>query len=84
MSKNWLLITAVGLTLVMSGWAHAQEGPVATACSTDISKFCADKKHGQGEVRACLESNKDKVSADCKAALDTTGPGQGKGMMPAQ
>ena len=49
MSKNWLLITAVGLTLVMSGWAHAQQGPVATACSTDISKFCADKKHGQGK-----------------------------------
>ena len=58
--------------------AWAQQGPVATACKDDIPKFCAGKEHGQGEVRACLEANKDKVSASCKTALDTTGTGQGK------
>ncbi len=29
-------------------------------------------------------SNKGKVTADCKTALNTTGPGKGKGIMPAQ
>jgi hypothetical protein len=58
--------------------ALAQQGPVAAACTEDIQKFCANKQHGQGQVRACLETNKDKVSDDCKTALDTTGPGKGK------
>jgi hypothetical protein len=59
--------------------ASAQGGPVATACKDDIPKLCAGKEHGQAEVRACLEANKDKVSAACKTALDTTGPGKGQG-----
>lgn len=56
------------------------QGPVATACGQEIASLCADKEHGRGEVRACLEANKDKVSAGCKQALDTTGPGKGMGM----
>jgi hypothetical protein len=82
-SKNWRLIIATGLTVMTLGSAQAQQGPVATACSADIVKFCADKKHEQGEVRACLELNKDKVSSACQSALDTTGPGKGKGKMPS-
>jgi hypothetical protein len=58
--------------------ALAQQGPVAAAFTEDIQKFCADKRHVQGQVRACLEANKDKVSDDCKTALDTTGPGKAK------
>jgi hypothetical protein len=56
--------------------AWAQQGPVATECKDDIAAFCAGKKHGQGEVRACLEANKDKASAACKTALETTGGGR--------
>jgi hypothetical protein len=41
-----------------------------------IAKLCADKAH-DGEVRICLETNYDKVSAACKKALDTTGGGRG-------
>jgi hypothetical protein len=82
-SENWVRIIVTGLTMMALSSAQAQQGPVATACSVEISKFCADKKHGQGEVRACLELNKDKVSPECKAALDTTGPGKGKGTMPS-
>jgi hypothetical protein len=52
-------------------------GPVAQQCASDIKKFCADKQH-DGAVRACLEQKKDQVSAKCKAALDTTGGGQGR------
>lgn len=66
-------------SFALTGVASAQGGPVATACKDDIPKLCAGKEHGQGDVRACLEANKDKVSAACKAALDTTGPGKGQG-----
>lgn len=59
-------------------FAAAQSGPVATACNEDIPKFCAGKEHGPPEhgVRTCLEANKDKVSAACKEALETTGGGK--------
>ncbi len=76
------IITAVALTLAMTGAAWAQgpgQGPVAASCGDEIAKLCAGKEHGGGAVRACLEANKDKVSAACKAALDTTGPGRGMG-----
>lgn len=58
--------------------AIAQTGPVATACKADIAKYCAGKTH-DGEVRSCLTAVKGKVSAACRTALETTGPGKGKG-----
>ena len=82
MRRYWLELVAVTLAIGMGWPALAQQGPVAAACTEDIQKFCADKQHVQGQVRACLEANKDKVSDDCKTALDTTGPGKGK--KPAQ
>jgi hypothetical protein len=71
---NTLLSAAVALAGSMTV-AAAQTGPVATACKDDIPKYCAGKKHGPpgDEVRVCLEANKDKVSATCKEALETTG-----------
>ncbi len=77
-------IAAAALALAaLAAGASAQQGqgPVATACKDDIPKLCAGKEHGQGEVRACLEANKAKVSAACKTALDTTGPGSGAGQV---
>lgn len=59
--------------------ASAQTGPVATACKDDIAKLCAGKPH-DGNVRICLETNYDKVTAACKTALDTTGGGRGRGL----
>ncbi len=58
--------------------AAADEGPVATPCKADTATFCADKPHGSGQVRACLDANKDKVSAACKAALEGHAPGGGQ------
>ncbi|HMN37681.1 MAG TPA: cysteine rich repeat-containing protein [Hyphomicrobium sp.] len=80
MTHTPLKILALAFATVATATAAgAQGGPVATACKDDIAKYCAGKEHGQGEVRACLEANKDKVSAACKTALDTTGPGKGRG-----
>jgi hypothetical protein len=72
---------AAGLLVLTAAQAVAQsgQGPVAQACSAEMEKLCPGKQHGQGEMRSCLESNKDKVSSACKAALDSTGPGSGMG-----
>ena len=58
--------------------AVADEGPVATPCKADVASFCADKPHGTGQVRACLDANKEKVSAECKSALESHSPGGGR------
>jgi hypothetical protein len=73
-TKTLAIALAISAALATGSWA--QQGPVASACKDDIPKFCAGKEHGQGEVRACLEANKDKVSAACKTALETTGGGR--------
>ena len=75
---NTIVASALVLPASIAG-ASAQTGPVATACKDDIAKLCAGKAH-DGEVRICLETNYDKVAAACKAALDTTGGGRGKGL----
>jgi hypothetical protein len=72
---NTIAISALVLAASIAA-ASAQTGPVGTACKNDIAKLCADKAH-DGDVRICLESNYDKVSAACKKALDTTGGGRG-------
>ena len=69
------MITA-SFAVVAPALAQMGNGPVATACQQDIEKFCAGKEHGQGAVRACLESNKANVSTACASALDSTGPGR--------
>jgi len=71
-TKTIVAALLAGAAFTAAAWA--QEGPVATACKDDIPKFCAGNEHGQGAVRACLEANKEKVSAACRTALETTGP----------
>jgi hypothetical protein len=75
---NTLAVSALAVATSIAA-ASAQTGPVATACKDDIAKLCAGKAH-DGEVRVCLETNYDKVSAACKTALDTTGGGRGRGL----
>jgi hypothetical protein len=66
---------AIGAALAQnSGSPGTGTGPVATACKDDIAKYCADKEHGQGAVRRCLEEHHDNVSQACRNALDNTGP----------
>lgn len=80
-----MMISLVALMSVLAtGEAMAQRrepgtGPVAGICAEDAGKFCTDKEHGNRAIRTCLEANRDKVSAECRQALDTTGPGRGQG-----
>lgn len=76
------LLTALAIAAFATGAAAQRgdgSGPVATACQDDIAKYCSDKSHGDRSVRTCLEANKDKVAEACRTALDTTGPGRGRG-----
>jgi hypothetical protein len=66
------LTIAVFAAAGFSPAAQAQGKGRLAACKEDIQKFCASEPKGQGKVRACLASNKDKVSPDCKTALDAT------------
>ena len=36
------------------------------ACKADVEKFCKDIKPGGGRIRACIKSNKDRLSQECK------------------
>lgn len=79
--KTFAIGLAVAVATMFATSAGAQRyepgtGPVAEACQQDIEKLCADKEHGQGAIRSCLENNKAKVSTACAAALDSTGPGR--------
>lgn len=81
---RYLLVAASWMAAATAHPALAQTpgtgtGPVAAACKAEIAKFCAAKEHGAGEVRKCLEANKAEVSAGCKSALESTGPGKGMG-----
>ena len=70
----------VALVAALLGLAtpiFAQTGPVATVCAKDIQKYCATQGHGDRQTRSCLESNRKKLSAACRRALDTTGGGRG-------
>lgn len=72
------LIVLIAVSLGIAAPGLAQTGPVAKACAADIQKLCPNKGHGQGQTRQCLEDNRDKVSAACRQALDTTGGGRGR------
>ncbi len=46
---------------------------VVNECRADLTSFCSDVQPGQGRVMACMEKNKDKVSARCKQAIKDVG-----------
>jgi hypothetical protein len=69
-----VLLAAVCVTLASApGFAQddaPEKGKRFQACKADREKFCADVPRGEHKTRPCLEANKDKLSAECKAALE--------------
>jgi hypothetical protein len=45
----------------------------ANQCASDLEKFCANVKPGEGRALACLSKNDKAVSQPCKDALKQTG-----------
>jgi hypothetical protein len=55
---------------VSSSLAHpAGGGAVREACRADVEKLCQGIRPGDGRLRACLKSNKDRISEGCKTAI---------------
>lgn len=57
-------------------------GPVARECRQDIQAVCSNLKHGNRDIRACLEAKRSQLSAKCRWALDNTGGGWGRRVTP--
>jgi hypothetical protein len=75
--KTLALILALTATAIVPTAGFAQTGPVAKVCAADIAKYCGGKGHTAGQTRSCLEANRKKVTAECRATLDSTG-GRGR------
>jgi hypothetical protein len=59
-----------GVALAEDAPAQQQsEASILKSCKWDIAKFAAKAK--KGEIRATLAKNLDKLSADCKKAVDS-------------
>jgi hypothetical protein len=70
MTLTKALFIAMFAATSFSAAAQAQGKGRLAACKDGIQKFCASEPKGQGKVKACLETNKDKVSSGCKTAFD--------------
>ena len=59
------LAVAAAMLAALSAPCLAQgtgAGPVGRQCSKDIDKFCAGMRHGNAEIRACLEAKRSQLS----------------------
>lgn len=69
--KKSAAMLGVALFFSFAASVNAEVGPfekLGAACGEDIEKFCSSVSLGQGRVLACLEENKDKISAECDEA----------------
>ena len=61
-----VLVFAIGC----SGAAFAQATDPSGACKADYDKYCTGTAPGGGRVVACLNKQRDQLSAACKKALE--------------
>ena len=73
MKRNFIVICAVITIILWGTLAIASDQEKATppmggkgACKADVEKFCKDIKPGGGRIIACIKSNKDRLSQECK------------------
>ena len=66
-----LTLAIVAAAIAFSGSALAQTADPRGACKADYDKFCAGVAPGGGRIVACLNKQRDQLSAACKTALDS-------------
>ena len=73
MTLRRLSALAAVFALASAPMAMAQT-PVREACKADIEKFCASEMAAKDRdaVRACMKANYDKLSPDCKTAIQAS------------
>jgi hypothetical protein len=72
MKNAMILMVVIGMVLVFSGAASAQQAlvdSVAKGCDKELKTFCKDVTPGEGRVLACLYAHEDKLSGQCEYAL---------------
>jgi len=50
--------------------AQAEMKEIKDACADDVQQYCAGMKPGGGRIAHCLKAHQDKLSAECKTALE--------------
>jgi hypothetical protein len=72
MRNTMAWIVVIGLSLVLSGTASAQQSlieSVVKGCDKELTTWCKDVTAGEGRGLACLYAYSDKLSAKCEYAL---------------
>ena len=72
MKKSMVWMVVMGLVLVFSGAASAQQAlvdSVVKGCDKELKTYCKDVTPGEGRGLACLYAFSDKLSAQCEYAL---------------
>jgi hypothetical protein len=71
--KTFILAAACLAASVISAAAQSPTREEQAACRSDAQKLCSQHIGKAQEMRACLVSNKDKLSAACKAVVENRG-----------
>ena len=50
--------------------APGNEAPQRGMCRDEIKKVCGDVKPGDGKLKQCVETNRDKLSPACRERMD--------------
>jgi phage host-nuclease inhibitor protein Gam len=61
-----IMIFFLGLTPAFSQDRAVMTKSDKGACKADIEKFCKDIKPGEGRLQACIKSNEDRLTQQCK------------------
>jgi hypothetical protein len=73
MFRSKSIAVAVVSALAFGGAAMAQSAEDQAACRDDAVKFCRTAIGKPDDMKKCLLTNKDKLSASCKKVVETRG-----------
>jgi hypothetical protein len=88
MRASLKLLIFVSIVVVTPSWvqvpaARAQWGGARGGgpCREDMEKFCKDVPPGRGKARECMQEHLADLSPDCRAQLQATRKGAGRGAL---
>ncbi len=76
LTSRFGVLTLAALALC-AGPAFAQSGvtqterQVAQTCMPDVRSYCSNVQRGSGRIVACLRENSERLSPNCKQALES-------------
>lgn len=58
-----------------TGMTQTKEGPyrqsIEQICKSDVEKYCAKVDPGQGRMKQCFDTHKDKLTLDCRMLMQS-------------